>query len=549
MTGTRGWRSWRVWDGRRSRRWWLAVPAAVVLVLALALGLAAVFDRDATGTAATRVAAGTGAPGAAGAETLILYDDSPLGELYATQTANLASHFGDWTAKPVGDYADGEVTDYSAVIYLGSTYDEPLPEPFLDDVLAGTTEVMWVRDNLWQLAEHSPSFTDDYGFTWGAYDHRPVDEVRYQDTSLTRDTANEAALGTLQVADPERVETLATAVAEDGSTLPWATKAGNITYLSELPYLYVSPDDRYLAFTDLLYDLLAPETEERHRALLRLEDVGPQADPARLREIGDYLAEQQVPFSVAVYPVYVDPHGEQNNGEPRTVRLQDRPEVVAALRHLVDSGGTLVMHGYTHQYEDAANPYHGISGDDFEFYRAHVDEQDHVQLDGPAADDSPEWTAERLDAAYAEFDAAGLPRPPVFEFPHYAAGPNAYDEVAQRFTARYDRGMYFPGVLGGGEVDHARGVGQFVPYLVRDVYDSVVVPENLGEVTKNDSNQHAARSPADLLDSAERNLVVRDGTASFFYHPFLGVEDLRELVDGLKDQGYDFTSADAVRHG
>ena len=39
-----------------------------------------------------------------GAATLVLYDTSGewgyLGELYAIQVANLASHFGPWTAKP-----------------------------------------------------------------------------------------------------------------------------------------------------------------------------------------------------------------------------------------------------------------------------------------------------------------------------------------------------------------------------------------------------------------------------------------------------------------
>ena len=31
------------------------------------------------------------------------------------------------------------------------------------------------------------------------------------------------------------------------------------------------------------------------------------------------------------------------------------------------------MHGYTHQLTAQLNPYNGVSADDFEFYRAHVD--------------------------------------------------------------------------------------------------------------------------------------------------------------------------------
>jgi len=42
--------------------------------------------------------------------------------------------------------------------------------------------------------------------------------------------------------------------------------------------------------------------QQRHRALIRLEDVGPAADPVQLRQIADLLAARSIPFSVAVYP-------------------------------------------------------------------------------------------------------------------------------------------------------------------------------------------------------------------------------------------------------
>ena len=37
---------------------------------------------------------------------------------------------------------------------------------------------------------------------------------------------------------------------------------------------------------------------------------------------------------------------------------------------MVSKGGTLIEHGNTHQYSNVANPYSGVSGDDFEFYRS-----------------------------------------------------------------------------------------------------------------------------------------------------------------------------------
>src|SRR6266700_755747 len=95
------------------------------------------------------------------ATTLVLYDTSGewgwLGEMYATMVANLVSHFGSWTAKPVASYTAGEINNFTATVYIGSTYDEPLPAVFLSDVLATTKPVIWIYDNIWQLVASSPT--------------------------------------------------------------------------------------------------------------------------------------------------------------------------------------------------------------------------------------------------------------------------------------------------------------------------------------------------------------------------------------------------------
>jgi uncharacterized protein YdaL len=89
-------------------------------------------------------------------------------------------------------------------------------------------------------------------------------------------------------------------------------------------------------------------------------------------------------------------------------------------------------------------------------------------------------------------------------------------------------------------------LGQFFPYAVTDVYGSKVLPENLGNYEPQAYNQHPPRLPADMLATAKRNLVVRDGFASFFYHPYLGVEALAETVTGIQALGYTFVSPSEV---
>ena len=68
--------------------------------------------------------------------TLVVYDTTSaygwLGELYATGADNLAGHFGAVTAEPIVNYTAGQLNSYNAVVYIGSTYDEPIPTAFLD---------------------------------------------------------------------------------------------------------------------------------------------------------------------------------------------------------------------------------------------------------------------------------------------------------------------------------------------------------------------------------------------------------------------------------
>lgn len=483
--------------------------------------------------------------------TLILYDTGGpwgfLGELYAQMTANLVSHFGTWQAHPVGTYTAGEMTGYNAVIYIGSTYDEPLPPAFLTDTLAGTTPVLWMYDNIWQLTAYSSDFQSAYGWNWAGFDFSSIGAVNYKLTDLTRNPINQAGMMTYANIDPARVQIPAMAKRANGTSFPWVVRSLNLTYIGEIPFAYIDHTDRYLILADLLFDLLAPETVERHRALVRIEDVGPDANPQELRIIAQQLFNRGVPFAVAVYPRYEDPNGVYNNGVPEAYSLADRPNVVQALQFMQSMGGTLLMHGYTHQFENLINPYNGVSAEDFEFYTAHVDANNTVRYDGPVPGDSEAWVANRIALSEAAFVAAGLQVPTIFEFPHYAGSVIDYMAVQERFGMRYDRGLYFPGNLSNQPIDYSQLAGQFFPYPVKDIYGSLIIPENLGNIEPEPFNNHPARLPADLLAAGQANLVVRDGFASFFYHPYLGQNMLLQVVDGLKQQGYTFVTVDSLK--
>ncbi|MFI9309156.1 DUF2334 domain-containing protein [Streptomyces triculaminicus] len=517
----------------------------------------------ATVTAAQTLAA------ASGTSALVLYDTTGpyghLGELYAMAIANLAGHFGTVTAKPVSAYTAGMVEQYTSTVYVGSTYyggsiPDAIPAAFYQDALKTTKPVNWVGDNIWGMANAVgvENFKKKYGWdptnsyfeTGGSVGN--INQVAYKNQTLTRKIPAGFDGGVLHpaVVDgpdyPDITELAQAKDANSGATSPWAIRSGNLTYVGEIPFSYVSESDRVIVFEDLLFDSLAPATTERHRAFVRLEDVSPKADPAQLKAIADYLYAQKIPYGINVIPTYTDPKGAYNNGVAETVTLAQAPQVVDALKYMLQRGAVLMNHGYTHQYKNVANPYTGATGDDFEFFRAHVDAADNVIYDGPVAEDSTIWAQTRVTAALNGFTLAGLPKPTLWTTPHYAASATDYKVFGQNYTARLERSLYFAGTLSGGTVNPARYIGQFFPYAVKDVYGTTVLPENIGNYEPEPYNNHPARLPADLVNSAKANLAVRDGVASFFYHPYYPVEPLKQTIEGIKALGYTFVGPTAL---
>lgn len=520
--------------------------------------------------------------GAGPARTLVLFDgagpDRAAAELDGLTAAQLATHFGRVQLLPVADYTDGQMGEFDALVYVGTADSEVLPQPFLDDVRDGGTPVLWAGANIDELAgpEGSPAaaeFISTHGWDASTSVANTLDEVhtiRYHGVDLVRDERIVDGLIRPEVTDPDRVEVLGTALcggpadaqacrAAVGTEFPWAIRSVHLTYVGEVPFDYMEESSRYLAFADLYYDLLAPETETVRSAAVRLEDVGPEADPADLRRIGDFLHERDIPFQVAVMPVRISPVPGTDGDRHYGISLLDRPAVVDALKYLQERGGTLIQHGTTHQYGEINNPYNGATGADYEFYRAGCSatavapfewedcvQTSWVRLTGPVSQDAVEEHAARLAAGRQVMVEAGLGEPTVFEVPHYAASPNAYQAIDDAYGTRYGRGMYFAGLTTGETFPDYPYVTQFFPYRVHDVYGSEVLPENLGNVTEEMQNNHEARGAQFLVDNARANLAVRESTASFFFHPFLETAYLEEVVTGIEDLGYTFVPADEL---
>jgi uncharacterized protein YdaL len=272
-----------------------------------------------------------------------------------------------------------------------------------------------------------------------------------------------------------------------------------------------------------------------------------------MKKLSDYLGSKSVPFSVAVIPRYVDALGAYNGGVPMEVPLSRATNLTRSLAHARTKGAEMVMHGFTHQYGKMKNPHTGVSGDDYEFWN--------IVDNAPVPEDSVAWAAGRMNQGLTDMKAQGL-NPVAWEPPHYHASASAARASLQMFNVTYMRSVYFtadkPNFFAATAKDF--GVGQFYPYPVtKDYYGQRVIPENLGNIEYDirtiDPTSNYNYTADDLITNAKYAKTVRDGYASFFFHPFWlepnlntpGFEDFKKTVEGISALGFTWVAPSTVR--
>lgn len=435
--------------------------------------------------------------------------------------ANLMGHFDlSYDIRDVDDYSQGDLEDYRLTLYIGESWDKNLPTAFIDDVLTTDKRVIWMNYNIWKASwgSNRQQFEDRFGFQYLSTQWTDtVDHVTYNGKDLTRSLGVFLEIGIL---DYDKAQVLSWMT--DGTTsYPHIVRSGNFFYVAENPILSAAKDGSYLAFCDVMHEMTGIAHNEDRQALVRLEDVDPTDDPQRLRDIADYLYSENVPFSMAVIPRFRDPLGVYGYGP--TVDLADRPDLVSALNYAVSRGGTIIMHGFTHQYDSVANPHNGVTGLDSEFYIQQYDVNGNIVNLSPVPEDSVEWVQDRIDSGIDIFNQAGFSRPTIWETPHYLASELDYGVFGSNFDMLY-------------QALHGR-----FPYILgSSIYGAGVIPETLDYISPGISD------PPVLIGTADKILVVRDGFASFFYHLYLDPSYLEETVTGIKGLGYTFVSADSL---
>ena len=428
---------------------------------------------------------GTAHAQATTAHTLILYDNpandpfSKLGLMYSIMLRNLLGHFNTTVdLVPIQNYTAGMVGNHDATFYIGNYYNNPIPTAFMSDVMTTKKTVVWFKYNLWQLAWNTAyTFNQTYGFSFlglagmnatpSSSNPNPgfYDTVTYKNLPMVKYYAYDASSGTIsadpdvgltQVVDATKAQALVTIKnSKSGATAPYVMRAGNFWYFADMPFSYIGPTDRYLVICDILHDILQTNAPVNHRALVRLEDLDAYTTTSSMQLLTNYMYSKRIPFTMATIPLYTDPNGYYNGGVPETIHLAQATGLKRALNYALLRGGSIVMHGYTHQYDSTPNLLNAVSGSDYEFWYA-------VQ-NRPVDEDSVQWAEGRMADGLLEFTLNGY-KIVGWAAPQYQMSPAASSATALTFPTTFQRAVYYTSTkpqLGTGAANRTFRPGSF----------------------------------------------------------------------------------------
>ncbi|HEY8358760.1 MAG TPA: DUF2334 domain-containing protein, partial [Ramlibacter sp.] len=179
----------------------------------------------------------------------------------------------------------------------------------------------------------------------------------------------------------------------------------------------------------------------------------------------------------------------------------------------------------------------------------------------PFPEDSAQWVLGRLNEGLRDMRAIGL-NPIAWEAPHYHTSAITARTAPQLFTTTYQRVVYYTADKPDfwAPVGKDFSVGQFFPYVIKkDHYGQYVLPENLGnieyDISTIDPTSNYNYRAEDLIENARYAKAVRDGFASFFFHPFWleptintpGMADFQKTIEGIQALGYTFVAPSTLR--
>ena len=261
-----------------------------------------------------------------------------------------------------------------------------------------------------------------------------------------------------------------------------------------------------LPFLDTFHHIFGHHKDREKLALLRLEDVNVHtySNPEKLYKAHRHLMSKDIPYHIAFIERYIDPT--QNIDKPST----DSKKFINFIKYsLISNQVYLIQHGYTHQYGNE------ISGIGFEFW----DSQANSPIKFANEDDARAYTTNKINDAEAAMIKAELTVPDIWEFPHYQYSELDNQIINEKYPIRYES---IPDV-------------GFLPFASK-INGTIYIPENLGYL-------HHDKQIQEKEILLKQLLTFEDPIASFFWHPWRDVNELKTMTGIIQDNDFKFTSA------
>lgn len=242
-----------------------------------------------------------------------------------------------------------------------------------------------------------------------------------------------------------------------------------------------------------------PPKKNKKKVFMRLEDVAAgtiytkNENLEKFRVVGDYLYEQGAKFHIAWIPRYVNPKENIDNDLTRDFSFSNA-NFLFTLDYLIDRGGVVGLHGYTHQYGQEES----IIGSEFQ----------------ESFNQSPEEQRSRVEKALDTANKLNIPHV-FFETPHYRSS-----EEFQSILEEYFNYVYEPAI----------GVWNYNVYLSERNHRTKFIPAPLSYVEDKDVD-----AMIEKIKKKDENLK------SFFYHP---AKEFEYIKFASSEDGYPYCSYD-----
>lgn len=470
------------------------------------------------------------------------YSYTEAAQIYATMLANLIGRYSNLKTviRPVSTYVAGDALQNLRTFYIGSTYEDPVPNALITDVMAGAP-VTWMNYQVWRLdnaalnaslsklglqyiSNRAAYLPADYTTSFNKIDYRGFTYDKYL-----------APMEIMEVQPIAGANVTVHAWAKDstGKQIPYALQSGNFWYVADIPFSYIHETDRYLVMADLLGPMLGHNETCTPRAISRMEDVSPNDDATDLKRMLDVYQKVNIPFGVTVIPQHKDITSNT------TVNWTQNLAALTQVWRIPTIKGRVFQHGYTHQYSTLLNPY-GTSGDDFEFWRVTLNADGSWNYVGPIPGMTPDIALARVVAGRTILLSLAI-SPVGWVTPHYAADPSYYAKFNTVYSRVWERRLYRVGNT---------VAGQFFPYPVRDISGSLVLPEDMGSVQPNYGLDK-------VMLAAQANRGLRCPWAGHFNHPYtlnpaytgpgsVGAAAFEKLLRDVQALGYTYVDPSTV---